>query len=190
MKSIKELIVDFHSGDEKALDLLTKEMTPLVKKYANQMHFMEYEDAVQELFVTLIESIKHLDISRTQNECLKYMKTAVYNRYQCLCRKYFSRIEKESNIVFDLYIGLNDDIDSKIFQIDFENYVESLKSNPLQYNILFLYYKKNKKQSEISEMLGVSHQYVNRIQKRLSMKFVQSFYQEESENRLNNREKK
>ena len=64
------------------------------------------------------------------------------------------------------------------------------KRQPLQYNILFLYYKKNKKQSEISEMLGVSHQYVNRIQKRLSMKFVQSFYQEESENRLNNREKK
>lgn len=71
-------------------------MSPLIKKYAGKIHFMEYTDAMQELYLALLESLDYLNEAYSQAQCLKYMEVCVINRYHSLCRRALSAPEQKS----------------------------------------------------------------------------------------------
>ena len=50
MKSLLQLIHDYHSGVKNAGEEILKRMEPLIKSYASRIHCMERDDATQELY--------------------------------------------------------------------------------------------------------------------------------------------
>ena len=54
MKSLLQLIHDYHSGVKNAGEEILKRMEPLIKSYASRIHCMERDDATQELYLTLL----------------------------------------------------------------------------------------------------------------------------------------
>lgn len=88
METILSLIQKYKAGDAHASEEICNRMTPLIKKYASKIHCMEFEDAMQELYITLLETLPHLTPSKPEAQCLKYITTAVHNRYRSLCKTY------------------------------------------------------------------------------------------------------
>ena len=60
MEPITHLITRYKEGDPNAEKELIAQMSPLIKKYAGKIHFMEYTDAMQELYLALLESLDYL----------------------------------------------------------------------------------------------------------------------------------
>lgn len=61
MEPITHLITRYKEGDPNAEKELIAQMSPLIKKYAGKIHFMEYTDAMQELYLALLESLDYLN---------------------------------------------------------------------------------------------------------------------------------
>ena len=86
METIISLIEKQKTGDVQATQEICRRMTPLLKKYAAKLYCMEYDDAMQELYIALLETLPYLNPTKTEAECLNYIKTTVHNRYRFLCR--------------------------------------------------------------------------------------------------------
>lgn len=97
MEPITHLITRYKEGDPNAEKELIAQMSPLIKKYAGKIHFMEYTDAMQELYLALLESLDYLNEAYSQAQCLKYMEVCVINRYHSLCRRALSAPEQKSS---------------------------------------------------------------------------------------------
>ncbi len=50
MEELCDKIKKYKQGDIKALEEILIQMTPLVKNYAAKIHFMEYEDAIHQMW--------------------------------------------------------------------------------------------------------------------------------------------
>ena len=61
-----------------------------------KLYCMEYDDAMQELYIALLETLPYLNPTKTEAECLNYIKTTVHNRYRFLCRGCLSVPQSES----------------------------------------------------------------------------------------------
>ena len=96
MEHLLSLIEEHQKGDPNACIQILKRMDPLLKKYAGKIHCMEYEDAFQELSLTLLETLPYLDIHQSEGKSVKYMETAIVNRYRSLCRQYLSLPQTEA----------------------------------------------------------------------------------------------
>lgn len=96
METIISLIEKQKSGDLQAAQEICRRMSPLLKKYAARLYCMEYDDAMQELYIALLETFPYLDPAKTEAECLNYIQTTVHNRYRFLCRGCLSVPQSES----------------------------------------------------------------------------------------------
>lgn len=96
METIISLIEKQKTGDVQATQEICRRMTPLLKKYAAKLYCMEYDDAMQELYIALLETLPYLNPTKTEAECLNYIKTTVHNRYRFLCRGCLSVPQSES----------------------------------------------------------------------------------------------
>lgn len=95
MKSLLQLIHDYHSGVKNAGEEILKRMEPLIKSYASRIHCMERDDATQELYLTLLNTLPYLNGKNfSEGECVRYMQTAIENRYRALCRYHLSEPER------------------------------------------------------------------------------------------------
>lgn len=61
MTTITNLLEEYRNGSADACEEILKRMMPLAKKYAGKIHCMDYEDALQELCLTILEALTHLD---------------------------------------------------------------------------------------------------------------------------------
>lgn len=165
MNTIKELIHEYKNGAPDANSQIIERMSPLVKKYAAKIHCMEYEDALQELYLALLESLGYLDPAHSQGQCIKYMEKAVINRYYTLCKRYLSVPDSEN---------IEDLTDSQPIapsyddtQMDVERYIQSLPESGFKRQIISYFFYEDLSDKEISEKLHISRQYVNRVKKAL-----------------------
>lgn len=165
MESILSLIEKSQANLPDARAQLIKRMTPLVKKYSSKIHFMEYEDALQELYITLLETIPYLNINNGEGKCLSYIKTAVVNRYYNLCKHYLAKPKSESLDNYSLSLESPPIIDDSYY--DVISYIHSFAPESLRFKILFKSFYEEKTDKEISLELKVSRQYVNRLKKKL-----------------------
>lgn len=147
-------------------------MDPLLKKYAGKIHCMEYEDAFQELSLTLLETLPYLDIHQSEGKSVKYMETAIVNRYRSLCRQYLSLPQTEA--IEDKTDTLADPFQYDESKMDVENFIASLPENSLSYKILMMYYYEELSDAQIGDKLGVSRQYVNRIKKQTIKSYLET----------------
>ena len=153
------------AGDVQAAQEICRRMSPLLKKYAARLYCMEYDDAMQELYIALLETFPYLDPAKTEAECLNYIQTTVHNRYRFLCRGCLSVPQSES---------IEDSIDTLSAPSPFDesyydicNYIKTLPEKGMRRQIMSLFFFQYKTDSEIAEILHVSRQYVNRIKKQM-----------------------
>lgn len=174
MNNLIDNITKYKEGDKNALTEIVNQMTPLIKKYASKIHFMGYEDAVQELYMSLIESIPYLDIKNGSFKCLKYISLTIEHKYYALCKKYLSiKEEYIDDNSFDIEDGSNCFNDT-LFNIQLSEFIENVKQkSELKGKIIYLSYIKEWKDNEIAACLNVSKQYVNRIKKKLLLEFLE-----------------
>ena len=165
METIISLIQKQRAGDVQAAQEICRRMSPLLKKYAARLYCMEYDDAMQELYIALLETFPYLDPAKTEAECLNYIQTTVHNRYRFLCRGCLSVPQSES---------IEDSIDTLSAPSPFDesyydicNYIKTLSEKGMRRQIMSLFFFQYKTDSEIAEILHVSRQYVNRIKKQM-----------------------
>lgn len=165
METIISLIQKQRAGDVQAAQEICRRMSPLLKKYAARLYCMEYDDAMQELYIALLETFPYLDPAKTEAECLNYIQTTVHNRYRFLCRGCLSVPQSES---------IEDSIDTLSAPSPFDesyydicNYIKTLPEKGMRRQIMTLFFFQYKTDSEIAEILHVSRQYVNRIKKQM-----------------------
>ena len=130
MKSLLQLIQDYRSGIKNADEEILKRMEPLIKGYASRIHCMDRDDATQELYLTLLKTLPYLNNENfSEGKCVKYMQTAIENRYKALCRYHLSEPEKE-------------DFDSCSLTLSADNSFDETSINPFlsvaisQYSVL------------------------------------------------------
>lgn len=168
MKIINEYIQKIQAGNKQALEEFVIQMSPLIKKYASKIHFLEYEDSLQELYVALLECIPYLDYTKDSSKLLKYIQESIIHKYYFLCKKYLSLPEMQSIEITDQIddLGTRDFFEETIFDNDYKNYLELLnKSDHTKAQIMYLSTYAQLSDKEISKILGISRQYVNRIKK-------------------------
>ena len=166
MKTLLHLIHDYNSGIKSANAEILERMEPLIKGYASRIHCMDRDDATQELYLTLLKTLPYLNSKNfSEGECVRYMQTAIDNRYRALCRYHLSEPEKEDFDSCSLTLQTDDPFDETLY--DVTTYIQSFPAQSTEYKILSLFFYHYKTDSEIAEILHISRQYVNRLKKKL-----------------------
>ena len=106
METLREYIRDANKGDKHAKEKVLLQMEPLIIKYALRIHCMEFEDAKQELWMTLLECLPYLDEKQDRGKILKYIEQTIIHKYYYLCKK---------NLALPEFISL-DDVETHIFE--------------------------------------------------------------------------
>lgn len=175
MKTLTELIQNYQNGIPNSDSEILKRMEPLVKGYASRIHCMEREDSIQELYLTLLKTLPYLSSSSSEGECIRYMQTSVENRYRSLCRSCLSEPEKDDFDSCSVSLQAPDSFDDTYY--DVTAYINSYPSDSVQRKILSMYFYQDKSDAQIARKLKLSRQYVNRMKKKLILKYI-------SENKL------
>lgn len=149
--------------DTNALMEIITRMQPLIKKYAKHLFFMEYEDATQELTLSIIEAVYSISKYPTDAECITYIENAVKYKFSHLCKKNIYREQHE-----DIYTPADN---SSAFYQDFSleefkaDWADKIHSMPSKHQIILQYILLGYSDKEIAKRIGLSRQYVNRIKK-------------------------
>ena len=155
------------------IDQLILKMSPLAKRYATKVHFMDYEDTLQEFYVALVIAGTHLNESFTEAQCIKYLAKAVDNHYKYLCRKHLS-IDPPLNLDDHQHLETSDHIDHTM--LDIYRYIQSVtQKDQTKGKILTKSFLQDKSDAEIASELGMSKQYVNRIKRQLFKPFLDQY---------------
>lgn len=165
MVTLISLIQAFQTGSPDAGAQILERMSPLAKKYAAKIHCMEYEDALQELYLAILESLHYLDSSQSEGKCVKYMETSVINRYYALCKRYLSLPDTEN--IDDSACALPAAPAYDDTTMDIENYIQSLPESGYKRQIFSLFFYEDMSDKDIAAKFHISRQYVNRIKKQL-----------------------
>lgn len=170
MKTLTELIQNYQNGIPDSDSEILKRMEPLVKGYASRIHCMEREDSTQELYLTLLKTLPYLSSSSSEGECIRYMQTSVENRYRSLCRSCLSEPEKDDFDSCSVSLQAPDSFDDTYY--DVTAYINSYPSDSVQRKILSMYFYQDKSDAQIAQKLKLSRQYVNRMKKKLILRYI------------------
>lgn len=157
------------NGYKITLEEILVQMTPLIKKYAKKSFFMEYDDAIQEYSITIIEAIFRIQTYDNEGQCLSYINECVKNKFCHLCMNYYSKKSKEMLYEdFQSQAQVKENYTDLIFYIDVMHYIKDLcKDSKMKEEIAFQSLIKSRSDSEISKMLHISRQYANRIKREI-----------------------
>lgn len=170
MKSFLQLIRESHSGNKYAAAEILKRMEPLIFKYARKLYCMEYEDAVQELYLQLLILLPYLNPDMKEEQCISYIETSIYHHYRRLCHKILIHPKVESLDSFYQELPESDFFDHTLIDIEF--YIHSFSTNSLSYKILSSCFYFEKSNQQIADELHLSRQYINRRKKELLLKYL------------------
>lgn len=168
VKSIKE--------NKENFNLVVDKMKPLINKYVKKLYKDEPEDSYAELVIALWESICNITYLENDGQVVNYLGIAIRNKFLELYRTSRKICENEIQIIDDdkfLSIQYEEQMYEEIIcKVDMERFLSQFTG--MKERIYYLILVENKSDSEISEELQISRQYVNRmrrcIQKELKSK--------------------
>ncbi len=162
-----------NTKQKEEIEQLILKMSPLAKRYATKVHFMDYEDTLQEFYIALVIAGTHLKETFTEAQCVKYLEKAVDNHYKYLCRKHLP-IEPPLNLDDHQHLESSDHIDHTA--LDISRYIQSVtQQDQTKGEILTKSFLQDKSDAEIAFELGISKQYVNRIKRQLFKPFLDQY---------------
>ena len=157
----EEIVAAKNKNKVSLLNIILK-FKPLISKYK---FLLNYEDAEQDLILALIEVVYKLPVDKmgkdAEGKIIKYISTSLKTKYILLSKKkqlLNYQIEYSDEIENTGGSNFSERIDAKLF---LERAFEIL--TPLQKDILVLKYWRDNSDIEISGILGISRQAVNRI---------------------------
>ena len=167
---LKELIIEFKKGDTDAFCLIYKLFQRLIRLYAARV---DYEDAVAELNLFLIELLHKLDLTRFSDDysysIQKYIAVSIRNRYLDILKKQIERIQK-SLPLFEFSNAKEEYRDEKIMLPDAFELLTPKQKMVLKNKYIYGY-----NDIEISKMMGTTRQAVNGI-KRRAFEILRAYY--------------
>lgn len=142
---------------------------PLIKTYACKLYYLEYDDCIQELSLTLYEAITKMPSIQNEYSCIAYIKKCIINKF---CKLYHESLDAQQQTFY--CVNVNNAKFQDYFQTFELNYILSkidliatLAALPcLKQNIAYLLLNGYSDQ-EIAHQLGYSRQYINRIKKHI-----------------------
>lgn len=167
---LKSLIKNFRKEDMLAFGPIYSEFKRYIRFYSKKLG---YEDALQELTVFLLELLYDIDLERFNNDSSdglsRYIAVAIRNKYIALSKEN----TRYAFMCAELYESEVSYTDSAIEKICVEEALSNLTNK--QRLIIIYKYILNYSDAEISSLLGVSRQAVNRIKNR-AFSILKNFY--------------
>lgn len=162
-EKLAKLVKDAKTNRE-FMNILIEKFQPLVNSYCRKLFCLDSEDARQEIYLTIIESVRNIPHCETDGQCVTYIMNAVKYKYCLLCRKNIVREENE-----DLY---EEDVEKVYFEeygfiellFDYNKAVATL---PEKQKKILQYVIDGYSDYEIAKRLGISRQYVNRVRNKI-----------------------
>ncbi len=165
-----KLIKNFKNGDKNAFCEIHNEFKKLISVYSARLGG---DDTAQELTVFLIELLYDISLNKFENDNSNglsgYIAVSLKNKYIALSKKQelenFSRISFEETedflfFTFDNYFGIDEAL----------SYLSKRQKIIITYKYIYNY-----TDCEISSVLGISRQAVNRLKNR-AIKTLKEFY--------------
>lgn len=174
------LIVDFQNGHTEVFIQIMEQMAPVINKYSRRLYSYEYEDAHQELLISLFRAVQVIPQFNTDAQCVKYLAATIYHRFCTLYRQTWHLPDRKETPVenpefympytFSSYVN-----DYSIFNLDIRQFIQNLKNEKhRQILIFFLYGQLNDR--EIADLLHTPRQYIYRTRKSLLQKLYHDLY--------------
>lgn len=165
-----EIVSSAQTNPESMMIVLNK-MKPLIKSFAKKLFFLEFEDAIQELNISVIECVKKMPYSDNDGKCINYIHNSVKFKFLYLCRKH----SLESDLTEHIELDDSSMVYNERYH-DFEEYydleVRLKQLTSTQRKITFCLFC-GFSDSETAKALGLSRQYVNRIKKSIFKKLYE-----------------
>ena len=93
--SVSLLINKFlDTGNEKYFEQLLERFSPLLKAYARKLYYLDYEDSLQELSISLFEAISKMKTIDNEYACISYIKKSIIHKFKNL---YHLSVETQQN---------------------------------------------------------------------------------------------
>jgi RNA polymerase sigma factor (sigma-70 family) len=165
-----ELIKKFRKQDEEVFSEIYDEFKKLIRMYSSRLGG---EDSDQELTVFFVELLHTVDLHKFKPDnsdgVSRYIAVSLRNKYIALSKK--SQLECIMNTSFEEaenFISFTTD--------DYSSISEALSHLSERQQLIITYkYIYNYTDSEISEILGITRQAVNRLKNR-AIKILEEFY--------------
>lgn len=153
--------------DSYSMNALLQMMQPLIIKYSKKIYLMEFEDAIQELSLAIIEAVHRIASYKSDGQCLTYITNAVKFKYIHLCKNTIlkNNMENTSNH-FETQISFNHPFEDVETICDWKCKKKSLSSSQ---QLILEYIIAGFSDKEIAKKMGYSRQYVNRIKKKFEV---------------------
>lgn len=154
-------------NDKNAIMEIVGRMKPIINKYSNKLYFMEKQDAIQEFNMSIIEAIYKIRVYDNEAMCIKYIQNTIINKYNYLCKKNINSL-----------VDFSDDIESisfdeKYYNIEFIMDFKLFLSNKSEtYKKIAAYLVENLSDTEISNKMNLSRQYINRMRKAIIKEYL------------------
>lgn len=166
-KSISNKISRYKADDKEALKEILEQMEPLVIKYAKLTFPLEFEDAKQEYYIVIIKSCNKISMYQNDAQCLRYITTAVKNKYYDICKEFYATPELlsiDENI--PIQINYYDDL---LITNDIKTFFSKLDDKK-GYKRKVIYYAvyMGMSDAQIGKKLGLTRQYVYLLRKQLA----------------------
>lgn len=165
-QSLIELMVQYKNFQrEDDFVKILKQFQPLIRKYAKQLYYIELEDSIQELSLSVFEALQNVDYLDNEFACISYLKKAIYHRF---CKLYATSEKEQSKRdksmpYEDLIVSSNDSsMKDRLFLLDLRKLINTMCYPKKDILILLL---KGYTDKDIGNKLHCSRQYVNRIKK-------------------------
>lgn len=165
---ISEAIENYKkTKEEKYFLFLSEKFMPLIKSYSCKLPYLEYEECVQELTITLFESIASIRTAENDAASISYIKKAIIHKF------YSMKIKGERINQFQFPMS---DMDS-IYQVNWKTesqYNDCILRFYLKHELmekssmekkLFRLSLLGYSDTEIGLGMGYSRQYINRVKK-------------------------
>jgi len=167
-KSVSILISGFlDTGNEEYFEQLLEQFSPLLKAYARKLYYLDYEDSLQELSISLFEAIRKMKTADNEYACISYIKKSIIHKFTKL---YHLSVEAQQRQMDCISLDCNSNIilspeyetESCISHTDLTNILKT--KTPAERNIIFLIMQ-GYSDEEIGRKLGCTRQYINRKKK-------------------------
>lgn len=157
------LILEAKESEKALVNILTL-FKPLIKSYTKKLFFMEKEDAEQELCMAIIQAVREIPRCETEGQSITYLQNAIRYKYVYLCKRNIQKDAVEEEYCSDKcetikFIENYDDIEVK-YDLELEKAKLSVRHQKI-----FEYILEGNSDQEISEKMGISRQYINRVKK-------------------------
>lgn len=161
-------IIDLIKKDKNKFYIIQEKMKPLMDKYCRIMYKDDVEDIRSELTLALWEAINKISSYDNDAQVITYLKNALINKFHELYRNSRKQNDNET-LLSDDYLfnvnGITNDYKNTITDIDIHSFINQFTGQKRKVFIYIIIYELS--DSEISEIMGISRQYINRMRRNL-----------------------